>query len=125
MVRRFATLCIAFTLVPLLVLSGALPGFDSRAPNARGGTLGIDDELNDIQERLISGFVCTDTSLGKLRGDQTVYEAAIVQRAVLPFIYETFIELGFPFLLDIDDNLLAPAGYRGGAHAGRHQKHVG
>jgi hypothetical protein len=67
LLRRFATLCIAFALIPILVLSGALPGFDSRTPNARGGTLGIDDELNDIQERLISGFAAF--TLGKTGND--------------------------------------------------------
>ena len=61
MARRIATLCVAFALVPLLVLSGAF------TPNARGGTLTIDDELNDIQGRLVSGFAAF--TLGKNGND--------------------------------------------------------
>jgi len=60
-VRRIASLCIAFALIPLLVLSG-IPNLDSRA-----GTLGIDDELNDIQGRLVSGFAAF--TLGKSGND--------------------------------------------------------
>ena len=67
MVRRFATLCIAFAFVPVLLVSGALPSNDTRTPNVRGGTLGIDDELNDIQSRIISGFA--SFTLGKNGND--------------------------------------------------------
>jgi len=71
-VRRIATLCIAFALVPVLVLSGAF------TPNTRGGTLTIDDELNDIQGRLVSGFAAftlgkNGNDIGSSRASSTSY----------------------------------------------------
>src|ERR1043166_9305452 len=55
-------------LVPLLLLSGALSrAGTSHVPSAHAGQLGIDDELTDEQERLLSGFAAFE--LGKAGND--------------------------------------------------------
>src|SRR4051812_23604162 len=52
----FAALVAASALVPLFLLSGALSSVGSSVPSAQAGRLGIDDELTDEQERILSGY---------------------------------------------------------------------
>src|SRR5712691_2340715 len=49
----------------VLGLSGAVGGPRSGLPSAQAGRLGIDDELNDEQERLISGFAAFELGAGQ------------------------------------------------------------
>src|SRR5881392_751884 len=56
MKRSFAALLAISGLVPLLLVSGALSRAGAPVPSAHAGRLGIDDELSDEQERLLSGF---------------------------------------------------------------------
>src|SRR3954468_14582086 len=52
----FAALFAASALVPLFLLSGALSSVGSSVPSAQAGRRGIDDELTDEQERILSGY---------------------------------------------------------------------
>src|SRR4051794_21435185 len=54
--RSFVAFLAVLGLVPLLLLTGALSRAGSQVPSAHAGRLGIDDELTDEQERLLSGF---------------------------------------------------------------------
>ena len=65
--KRFVSVCLAIVFVPVLLVSGVLPTGGSGVQSARAGKLSIDDELNDIQERIISGFAAFE--LGKTGND--------------------------------------------------------
>jgi hypothetical protein len=56
MKRSLAALLAISGLVPLLLLSGGFSRAGAHVPSAHAGRLGIDDELSDEQERLLSGF---------------------------------------------------------------------
>lgn len=77
------------------------------------GELRVSNPLRALERQgLIQRFKRCDPSLDALRRDDTPYEAILVQRAVPEFIYLTLRSLGLPFVLDVDDNLLARACYR-------------
>jgi len=69
MKRWFVALLAISGLVPIMLLSGAFStaGTGTQVPSARAGQLGIDDELTDEQERLLSGFAAFE--LGKTGND--------------------------------------------------------
>jgi hypothetical protein len=56
MKRSFAALLAITGLVPLLLLGGAFARTGSHVSSAKAGRLGIDDELSDEQEKILSGF---------------------------------------------------------------------
>lgn len=77
------------------------------------GELRVNNPLRALQRQgLIAGFRCCDLSFESLKDDPTPYEAVIIQRTVPEYIYETFQNLAIPFILDVDDHLLARASYR-------------
>lgn len=84
------------------------------------GELRIKQPLRSLQQQdIISTYTFSDIRLGKLKEDERYYEAIVVQRTVPEFIYRALYNSNIPFLLDVDDNLLARAAYReGGAETG-------
>lgn len=61
----------------------------------------------------ISGYKIVDYSLSQLIGDNDYYDALLIQRAAPNYIFNSLNKRKIPYLLDIDDNLLANASYRG------------
>ncbi len=81
-------------------------------PNAFA-ELRINNPLRALhQQKIIEGFWSSDLAFARLKYDDSCYEAAIIQRAVPESVYLAFRDLGLPFILDVDDNLLARASYR-------------
>ena len=64
--KRFLWGLLALTALGTVVMVAGAGGV-ARVPHATGGRLGIDDELTDLQERLISGFAAFE--LGKSGND--------------------------------------------------------
>ncbi len=60
----------------------------------------------------IDGFKVTDLFLHGLSNDKNRYDVILIQRAVPESIYQLLKTLSLPFILDVDDNLLARAAYR-------------
>lgn len=67
------------------------------------------------RQGLIDSFTTCTPGLENLAEDHSYYDAVLIQRTVPIWCYQAFANLGLPFMLDVDDNLLAGAAYRGGA----------
>src|SRR2546423_8984021 len=65
--KRIISLVLALTALGLGIMFAGVGGSASPVTKAQAGTLGIDDELNAEQERLISGFAAFE--LGKTGND--------------------------------------------------------
>jgi glycosyltransferase involved in cell wall biosynthesis len=77
--------------------------------------LRLTNPLRAAREKgLIQDFRAIEASLDDLVADETQYDIVLVQRTVPQHVYEGLADLGFPYLLDVDDNLLARASYRSG-----------
>ncbi len=75
--------------------------------------LRISNPLRALErQRVIAGSRNSDIWLNGLQNDQTTYDAVIVQRSIPEPIFQALHNLQIPFLLDVDDNLLARASYR-------------
>ncbi|MGH9628046.1 MAG: glycosyltransferase, partial [Bryobacteraceae bacterium] len=75
--------------------------------------LRVNNPLRALQRQgLIGGFETTGIHFERLKEDRSFYEAAMIQRTVPRSIYQTLTNLGLPFAMDMDDNLLASASYR-------------
>jgi glycosyltransferase involved in cell wall biosynthesis len=75
--------------------------------------LRVNNPLRALQRQgLISGFTTAGITFDRLIGDRSHYDVVLIQRAVPEYIYLTLVNLGLPFALDVDDNLLARAAYR-------------
>ncbi|MEI9970890.1 MAG: glycosyltransferase [Ignavibacteriota bacterium] len=78
--------------------------------------LRVQNPLRALQRQgLIGGFTTSGIDLDFLLRDPSRYQAVLVQRVVPEYIYQTLANLGVPFVLDVDDNVLARAVYRRGA----------
>jgi hypothetical protein len=64
------------------------------------------------RQRLIDGFVTSHPLLARLAGDNSLYEVIFTQRALPEGVWVALSQLGLPYLLEVDDNLMACAGYR-------------
>src|SRR5436189_1893732 len=65
--RRPVALLLALVALGVAIMFAGIGGSTTRVTSAHAGQLGIDDELNDEQERLISGFAAFE--LGKTGND--------------------------------------------------------
>src|SRR2546423_13164777 len=65
--KRIISLVLALTALGLGIMFAGVGGSAAPVTKAHAGTLGIDDELNAEQERLISGFAAFE--LGKTGND--------------------------------------------------------
>src|SRR5437764_555326 len=65
--RRPVALLLALVALGVAIMFAGIGGSSTRVTSAHAGQLGIDDELNDEQERLISGFAAFE--LGKTGND--------------------------------------------------------
>lgn len=98
--------------------NGALPALGNTlviTPEPTGpiAELRLNNPLRSLQHQgFLAGFRNTDLSFSSIRNDGTPYDSILVQRTVPEYIYEVLYQLGLPFILDIDDNLLARADYR-------------
>lgn len=71
------------------------------------------------RQNIITAHTFSDIGFEKLKNDEQYYDAIVIQRTVPEFIYRALYNSDIPFLLDVDDNLLARASYReGGAETG-------
>lgn len=78
--------------------------------------LRVNNPLRALQRHgLISGFGTTGISFDRLVDDPSQYDVVLVQRIVPEYVYLALVNLGIPFILDVDDNVLARAVYRRGA----------
>lgn len=86
------------------------------SPAAEGHVLlelRLANPLRALQRQgFISGFTHGGLWLERLNNDQSYYDAVVIQRCVPAQIYQAFTNVGLPFLLEVDDNLLARAAYR-------------
>jgi hypothetical protein len=75
--------------------------------------LRVGNPLRSLQRaNRISRFVNTGPFLEELPDNNLPVDAIIVQRSVPDYLYRALSMAGIPFLLDVDDNLLANAVYR-------------
>ena len=75
--------------------------------------LRVNNPLRALQRQgHIDGMRVVDAFFHELRNDPNQYEVILIQRAVPEFIFETLHNLGLPFVLECDDNILARAAYR-------------
>lgn len=75
--------------------------------------LRLNNPLRSLQRQgLIGSFGTTGISFDALRTDSSQYEVIVIQRTVPSYIYLALVNLGIPFILDVDDNTLARAAYR-------------
>src|SRR5205814_3472627 len=65
--RRPIALLLALVALGVAIMFAGIGGSTTRVTSAHAGQLGIDDEMNDEQERLISGFAAFE--LGKTNND--------------------------------------------------------
>jgi glycosyltransferase involved in cell wall biosynthesis len=78
--------------------------------------LRVRNPLRSLQKAgVIDEFVSSGFDLEKLKGDPRHFDAIWIQRCVPELIYCALENNGIPFLMDVDDNLLAAASYRRGA----------
>ncbi len=78
--------------------------------------LRVNNPLRALQRQgRIQGFAVSNTSFGRLAMDSASYDVVLIQRTVPESVYQALADAGVPFLLDIDDNVLARASFR--AHA--------
>jgi len=64
------------------------------------------------RQKIITGYKVTDFSLSQIMNDFDYYDVIIIQRTVPTYIYKRLESHGIPYILDVDDNLLANAAYR-------------
>ena len=75
--------------------------------------LRVNNPLRALHRKsLIEGFTTTGITFDRLLNDPSQYDVVLIQRAVPAYIYRTLHNLAIPFILDVDDNLLARAAYR-------------
>lgn len=75
--------------------------------------LRVGNPLRSLQRaNRISRFVNTGPFLQELPDSDVCVDAIILQRSVPDYLYRALSAAGVPFLLDVDDNLLANAVYR-------------
>jgi glycosyltransferase involved in cell wall biosynthesis len=80
--------------------------------------LRVRNPLRALQRRnRIAGFKTTGITFEGLADDLSEYSAVLIQRTVPEYVFAALVNLGIPYLLDVDDNLLARASYRQGAGA--------
>lgn len=87
----------------LSITPGAGALFELRVGNPRRSLQGANR---------ISGFLNTTPLLGDLPKNNLRVDAIILQRSLPDYLYRALASAGIPFLLDVDDNLLAKAIYR-------------
>jgi glycosyltransferase involved in cell wall biosynthesis len=64
------------------------------------------------RDHRINGFRAIDPDFEGLSNDSSLYDVILIQRTVPEYIYLALASHGIPFVLDVDDNLLARAAYR-------------
>jgi glycosyltransferase involved in cell wall biosynthesis len=75
--------------------------------------LRVKNPLRALQrQRSIDGFRTTGIRFDCLSTDSSQFDVVLIQRAVPESVYLALVNLGVPFVLDVDDNLLARAAYR-------------
>ncbi|MCW5981533.1 MAG: glycosyltransferase family 4 protein [Bryobacteraceae bacterium] len=120
---------------PLVEICGSVGKRASRTPSRRAGSRGkaapvgkvlalsrdtgaiaelrMNNPLRALhRQRLIDGFFASDAAGERLARDNSLYEAILIQRTVPESVWLAFANLELPYLLDVDDNLLACASYR-------------
>jgi hypothetical protein len=61
---------------------------------------------------LIGGYGFFSPVPEAFKNDKTLYDVILIQRAVPEYLYLALFDIGLPFVLDVDDNLLGRASYR-------------
>jgi glycosyltransferase involved in cell wall biosynthesis len=73
----------------------------------------VKNPLRALQrQRCIGEVTITGRDLHALKHDNTKYDAILTHRALPALLYHILSNLSLPFVLDVDDNLLARAAYR-------------
>jgi glycosyltransferase involved in cell wall biosynthesis len=75
--------------------------------------LRVRNPLRALQrQNSIAGFKTTGITFEGLADDSSQYSVVLIQRAAPEYVFEALVNLGIPYILDVDDNLLARASYR-------------
>src|SRR5689334_16858911 len=61
--RRFVALLLVLSALGVVVMFAGIGGSASRVTSAQAGRLGIDDEMTDVQERILSGYAAYELGM--------------------------------------------------------------
>jgi glycosyltransferase involved in cell wall biosynthesis len=80
--------------------------------------LRVNNPLRSLHRQgFVRSFDSSGVSLGRIVESPDEYDVVLIQRTLPEYIYLALVDLGIPFALDVDDNVLARAGYRPGSVA--------